>query len=70
MSPEEKLLIIKQFQEIIDETIEISQTLLELSERFNKSIDIKTVNEHIDFLEKGKEQLKREAETLEKILFS
>jgi hypothetical protein len=70
MSPEEKLLILKRLQANIDETIEISQTLLELSERFNKNIDTKMVNEHMNFLEKRKEQLKREAENLEKILFS
>lgn len=68
MKKEEKLKIIKQYQQLADETIENSYKMLEISKRDGRELDIQTITEHIEFLKRRKEELKNEYEHLEKEL--
>lgn len=66
----EKLKINKQLQKLVEETIEVSQQLLELSQKYDNELNEGMVLEHIELLKNKKIELQRETKKLEEKLFT
>lgn len=65
-----RLDINKRLQENIDETFELSEQIINISERDNRELDKDMINDHLAFLEKWRKELKEEAKILEEKLLS
>ncbi|WP_103110804.1 hypothetical protein [Brevibacillus reuszeri] len=68
MDVKQRLRTIRQYQVLIDDTIEISHRMLNISRIDGRELDIRIVTDHIEFLERKKEELQVEYDQLEKEL--
>lgn len=66
MDVKHRLRTIRQYQVLIDDTIELSHRMLNISRIDGRELDIRMVTDHIEFLERKKEELQVEYDQLEK----
>ncbi|MBY0052291.1 hypothetical protein H7K32_11470 [Brevibacillus agri] len=58
---------IREYQELIDKTIDASRKMIDIATRDGRELGVREVSEHLRFLEKKKEELQKEYDFWSKV---